>query len=45
MISVQINWESGVEMTLLKRIFPPIGLQQENLSLKGKEACHRQLLV
>ena len=45
LISAQINREPGVEMMLSRRFFLPIGLQQENLSLRVKEACHHQFLA
>ena len=36
LISAQINWEPGVEITPLKEFSPPIGLQKENIILMGK---------
>ena len=45
LISAKINREPGVQMTRLKIISPTIGLHQKNLSLRGKESCHHQLLV
>ena len=44
-ISAQINWEPGFLMKLLKSISLPIGLQQENLILRCKEACNHRCLV